>query len=85
MFPGYDSHPGNNGYPGNRGYPGNPQGNEGGWNGTGSAEPAYGYGPNYGRGYSNAPLNDEIGGWISDWFSKSGGNRGMKGNSDRRN
>jgi hypothetical protein len=30
-------------------------------------------------------LNDEIGGWISDWFSKSGGNRGMKGNGDRRN
>jgi hypothetical protein len=27
-------------------------------------------------------LNDEIGGWISDWFSKSGGNRGMKGRSN---
>jgi hypothetical protein len=30
-------------------------------------------------------LNDEIGGWISNWFSKSGSNRGMKGNGDRRN
>jgi hypothetical protein len=30
-------------------------------------------------------LNDEIGGWISNWFSKSGGNRGMKGNGDPRN
>jgi hypothetical protein len=61
--------PGYNGYPSNTGYPGNLPGNHTRGNRPGSAESAYGFGPDYGRGYSNAPLNDEIGGWISDWFS----------------